>query len=190
MVDTLFWVAPNWVDLASLSGLLVTGFGAIGAYRKARAIKFSVEETQQKIARARLSHSVEEMRQLEEMLVQSVKEGNIGGARYILVWLAKESSRSVAFFEQSGIEPNQESPGAIETSGLLVDVADSATKAKSTLIKSSKAWAKLEPDALSDKMDRVVRPVFNSLDNTSRTLIALSADIGITAPKEKNVLNT
>jgi hypothetical protein len=166
--------APSLIDWVSLLGVVGSGWAALAARSKAKAVQDSISSTRSQIVTAHLRQAIDEINRLSDMLHQAVKEGDPRGARYILVWLSRECGRSSTLISRAKIQDSSRSADAETITELLDRVASGASRAKGKLVSDD------------SKLESATKVVLKDLGELERDLTHVATIIGY-GMEESNV---
>lgn len=175
-VEWIDWAhAPSLFDYLTLVGLATSSWAAFAARNKAKAVERSIATTRSQIATSQLRQALDDLKNLAEMLDRAIKDEDGPGARYILVWIARESTRSSTLMQELKLADSSKSDAHPTVTGLLDKLSRAASEAKKKIVRTP------------EKIVLQTKPVVGLLTDIEQDLVDITTRIGYGMEK-KDVL--
>lgn len=166
-MDWIDWAAvPSWTDVAGLVGTALSVWAAYAAFRKAKAIEAAARATTKKLAKNSLRDCLEALKRLSNHLDTAAAADDRQGARYILLWIAQECSRSAELLPHTDVEDAVTGDDGAKLTVRLGILAEAAADAKNNLYTKQ-----------STKVDRIAKPVQAVMGQLGPSLEAITTRI-------------
>jgi hypothetical protein len=166
-MDWINWNAvPSWTDMVGLLGTALSVWAAYAAFRKAKAIEAASRATKKKLAKNSLRDYLEALKRLSTHLDTATAVDDRQGARYILLWIAQESSRAAELLLHTDVEDAVTGNDGVKLTVQLGILAEAAAQAKHDLYSKQTA-----------KVDRIAKPVQALMGQLGPSLEAITTRI-------------